>query len=118
MSKKRMRGPRELGAGGEAAKANAFIHAIQRLAKGQGGSEDFETMLVGLADEVGYYDLPTLGDWMKTHKTAAGYELACAIRVARCQVVEIILKSANLSDEKLVALERAAIHERALLRSK
>lgn len=90
--------------GGHAKATDALTKAYLRVFTGQDG----EMVLADLANITGYYRRPSYGEWMAKTKTPQGFELHSALSNARAEVVQHIMKFLTLSEEDLVALEKAA----------
>lgn len=95
-------------AGGPNAAKAALAKAYRRFAEGNISVADFEMILADLANLSGYYRRPNYGEWMLKTKSPVGFELHSALSGARAEVVQHILDQVMLSDDDLVALERAA----------
>ena len=91
-------------AGGPARSQAALTNAYLRAFSG----EDGEMVLADLAAVVEYYRRPSYGEWMAKTKTPAGFELHSALSNARAEVLQHIMGFLTLSDDALIALERAA----------
>jgi len=71
-------------------------------------TQDGQMILSDLAHITGYYRRPSYGEWMAKTKTPQGYELHSALSNARAEVVQHIMDFLTLSEDQLVALEKAA----------
>lgn len=85
--------------------------AWKNLQRGNGTVEDFELILTDLVDTTGYYRRPSYAAWMARTQTPDGFELHSALSNARAEVVQHIFGFLTLSDDQMVALERAARNE-------
>lgn len=90
--------------GGPAKAQDALTKAYLRVFTGQDG----EMVLADLANITGYYRRPSYGEWMAKTKTPQGFELHSALSNARAEVVQHIMKFLTLTEDDLVALEKAA----------
>lgn len=90
--------------GGPAKAQDALTKAYLRVFSGQDG----EMVLADLVATVGYYRRPSYGQWMADTKSPHGFELHSALSNARAEVVQHIMRFLTLTDEQLIALERAA----------
>jgi hypothetical protein len=90
--------------GGPAKAQDALTKAYLRVFSG----EDGEMVLADLAAAVGYYRRPSYAEWMAKTKTPAGFELHSALSNARAEVLQHIMGFLTLTDDQLVALEKAA----------
>lgn len=91
-------------AGGPAKAQDALTKAYLRIFSGQDG----EIVLADLANVTGYYRRPSYAEWLAKTKTPHGFELHSALSNARAEVLQHIMGFLTLTDEDLVALERAA----------
>jgi hypothetical protein len=91
-------------AGGPAKSHDALTKAYLRVFSGQDG----EMVLADLVAAVGYYRRPSYGQWMADTKSPHGFELHSALSNARAEVVQHIMGFLTLTDDQLIALERAA----------
>ncbi len=91
---------------GPNSKRLALIKAWQLL-RDQNPNE-FEIILTDLVDVTGYYRRPGYAEWMARTRTPEGFELHSALSNARAEVVQHIMGYLTLSDEAMIALERAA----------
>lgn len=90
---------------GDPAKArNALAKAYLRVFSSQEG----QMVLSDLAHMTGYYRRPSYGEWMAKTKTPQGFELHSALSNARAEVLQHIMSFLTLSEDELVALEKAA----------
>lgn len=71
-------------------------------------TQDGQMILADLANITGYYRRPSYGEWMAKTKTPHGFELHSALSNARAEVVQHIMNFLTLSEDQLVALEKAA----------
>lgn len=90
--------------GGPAKSRDALIKAYLRVFSGQDG----EMVLADLLATVGYYRRPSYGQWMMDTKSPHGFELHSALSNARAEVVQHIMGFLTLTDDQLIAAERAA----------
>ncbi|TPM25707.1 hypothetical protein [Mesorhizobium sp. B2-3-4] len=90
--------------GGPAKSADALTKAYLRVFSGQDG----EMVLADLVATVGYYRRPSYAQWLQDRKSPAGFELHSALSNARAEVVQHIMAFLTLTDDQLIALERAA----------
>jgi len=91
-------------AGGPAKAADARAKAYLRVFQGEAG----EIVLADLANVTGYYRRPSYAEWLAKTQTPHGFELHSALSNARAEVLQHIMGFLTLTDEDLVALERAA----------
>lgn len=89
----------------------ALVEAVRRVFEGNGTKADADMLLVHLVEKAGYYRRPSYAEWIASTKSAAGYELHCALCSARAEVVQTILDFLALDDDKLIDLQRAALME-------
>lgn len=85
--------------------------AWKNLQSGNSTKEDFELVIADLMDVTGYYRRPSYTEWMAKTRTPEGFELHSALCNARAEVVQRIMGFLMLSDDALIALERAARNE-------
>lgn len=90
--------------GGPAKARQALAQAYTRLFSTQDG----QMVLADLANATGYYRRPSYGEWMAKTKTPNGFELHSALSNARAEVVQHIMDFLTMTEDQLVALERAA----------
>jgi hypothetical protein len=90
--------------GGPIKSRQALTQAYLRLFDTQDG----QMVLADLANITGYYRRPSYGQWMAKTRTPQGFELHSALSNARAEVVQHIMDFLTLSEDQLVALERAA----------
>lgn len=86
-----------------------LIKAYQRVF-GEGGApdrDDKEIVVTDLLDVTGFFRPPNYAEWMARTKTPHGFELHCALHAARAETMRHILGLLNISDEHLIALEKA-----------
>jgi len=95
-------------AGGPAKAEQRLTQAYQRLFNGNGSKEDAEIVLTHLADLTGYYRRPSYGEWMARTKSPQGFELHSALSNARAEVLQVIMQYLAMSEDEMVALEKAA----------
>lgn len=95
-------------AGGNAKRKLADAMAYRRLFDGNGTKEDAEMVLSDLAYVTDYFKRPKYGEWLKNVGTPHGFELHSALSNARGEVVQHIMDQIHLTDEELIALEKAA----------
>lgn len=96
-------------AGGDAKADLRRAEAYRRLfVEGNGGREDAEIVLADLADVTGYYRRPSYGEWMQRTKSPHGFELHSALSNARAEVLQHIMGFVAMSEDELIALEKAA----------
>lgn len=91
-------------AGSPAKARDALAKAYIRLFS----TTDGQMVLSDLANKTGYYRRPSYGEWMAKTKTPHGFELHSALSNARAEVVQHIMDFLTLSEDQLVALEKAA----------
>lgn len=97
------------GAGGKTAKAERDrAQAYQRLFEGNGSRQDAEIVLTDLAAVTGYYRRPNYAEWMAKTGSPHGFELHSALCNARAEVVRHIMDFLTLTEDDMVALEKAA----------
>jgi len=96
--------PHSKQAGGPAKASEALAKAYIRMFDTQDG----KMILADLASVTGYYRRPSYGEWMAKTKTPHGFELHSALSNARAEVVQHIMDFLTLSEDQLVALEKAA----------
>lgn len=90
--------------GGPIKSRQALTQAYLRLFSTQDG----QMVLADLANVTGYYRRPSYGEWMVKTKTPHGFELHSALSNARAEVLQHIMDFLTLSEDQLVALEKAA----------
>lgn len=95
-------------AGGPAKAEQKLTHAYQRLFGGNGSKEDAEIVLTHLADVTGYYRRPSYGEWIAKTGSPEGFELHSALCNARAEVLQVVMKYLAMSEDEMVALEKAA----------
>ncbi len=91
----------------EAMEANARI-AYARLLNDNPRPGDALLVLGHLAVEAGFYQVPSLPQWIKDTGSAAGYEISCAEQNGRRALFAHITRFAGLGADELVRLERLA----------
>lgn len=91
-------------AGGAAKSREALTKAYLRMF----ATQDGQMILADLAHTTGYYRRPSYGEWMAKTKTPHGFELHSALSNARAEVVQHIMNFLTLTEDQLVALEKAA----------
>ncbi len=99
---------------GRAAAKNVLTNAYINVFSGRGTEEEAQMVLADLAKVTGYYRRPRYGDWIESTKTPHGFELHSALSNARAEVVQHIMDFLTMTDDQLIALERAARLEAAL----
>ena len=87
--------------------------AFQTLFSGGGSREDAEIVLSELVALTGFFRPPNYAEWIKNTGTPQGFELHCALQAARAEPIRAILNHLNMSDERMVALEKAAREARS-----
>ncbi len=96
-------------AGGTTGKAALQrTEAYRRLFEGNGSRQDAEIVLTDLASVTGYYRRPSYADWMAKTKSPHGFELHSALCNARAEVLQHIMGFLTLTEDEMVALEKAA----------
>lgn len=95
-------------AGGDAKAELRRTEAYRNLFNGNGGREDAEIVMTDLADMTGYFRRPSYAEWMVKTKSPHGFELHSALSNARAEVLQHIMGFLNMSEDELVALEKAA----------
>lgn len=90
--------------GGPARSKQALTNAYLRLFSTQDG----QMVLSDLAHMTGYYRRPSYGEWMAKTKTPQGFELHSALSNARAEVLQHIMSFLTMTEDQLVALEKAA----------
>jgi hypothetical protein len=91
-------------AGGPVKAREALTKAYLRIF----ATQDGQMILADLAHITGYYRRPSYGKWIADTKTPHGFELHSALSNARAEVVQHIMDFLTLSEDQLVALEKAA----------
>lgn len=91
-------------AGGPVKSREALTKAYLRMF----ATQDGQMILADLANVTGYYRRPSYGEWMAKTKTPQGFELHSALSNARAEVVQHIMNFLTMTEDQLVALERAA----------
>lgn len=91
-------------AGGQVKSQEALTKAYLRMF----ATQDGQMILADLANVTGYYRRPSYGEWMAKTKTPQGFELHSALSNARAEVVQHIMNFLTMTEDQLVALERAA----------
>jgi len=99
-------------AGGPSAAELRRVEAFRRLFAGNGSSEDAEVVLSHLAHVTGYFRRPSYAEWLARTKSPHGFELHSALSNARAEVLQVIMDDLQMTDERLVELERSARLER------
>lgn len=96
--------------GAATAEAENFrrVQAYKQVFGGNSTRDEGEIVLSHLCRAFGFFEPPTLDEWMKKHKTAVGFELNCAIHAARLEPIRVILNHLDLDDDVMIALQRAA----------
>ena len=95
-------------AGGPAKTEQRRSLAYQRLFDGNGSREDAEVVLTHLADITGYYRRPSYPEWMAKTGSPQGFELHSALCNARAEVLQVMMGYLAMSEDEMVALEKAA----------
>lgn len=87
---------------------NLRAQAYKRLFSGNGSRDDADIVLTDLLASTGYFRPPNYADWMARTKTPNGFELHCALQAARAEPMRHIMDFLALTDEQMIALEKAA----------
>lgn len=95
-------------AGGPAKAEHRLTAAYQQLFAGNGSKEDAEVVLSHLADLTGYYRRPSYAEWIAKTGSPAGFELHSALCNARAEVLQTMMRYLAMSEDEMVALEKAA----------
>jgi hypothetical protein len=96
---------------GDAAQKNARVQAYKRLFSGNGTRDDADIVLSDLLATTGYFRPPNYAEWMARTKTPAGFELHCALQAARAEPMRHIMDYLALTEDQIIALEKAAREE-------
>lgn len=84
-------------------------NSMQKVFSGTDG----EIVLTELLALTAFFRPPNYADWMKRTGTPQGFELHCALQAARSEPIRAILNHLNMSDEQMLALEKAAREARS-----
>lgn len=87
--------------------------AFQAVFGGNGNREDADIVMSELVATTGFFRPPNYADWMQKTGTPLGFELQCALQAARAEPIRTILNYLNMSDDQMVALEKAAREARS-----
>lgn len=82
--------------------------AYENVFTGQGSREDADMVMADMLAVTGYFRPPSFAAWMQKTKTPQGFELHCALQAARGEVMRHIMDFLAISDDEMVALEKAA----------
>lgn len=86
--------------------------AYQRVfGEGAPTRDDKDIVLSDLLKATGFFRPPSYAEWMAKTKTPQGFELHCALQAARAEPMRHIMGFLNLSDDDMLALERAVREE-------
>lgn len=87
------------------------IAAYKRVFEGNSNRDDGDMVLADLLHVSGFFRPPNYADWMARTKTTEGFPLHCALQAARAEPIRHILNFLGVTDDQMIALERAAREE-------
>lgn len=89
------------------------VKAYQRVFGPDGAADrdDKEIVLTDMLSVTEFFRPPRYSEWMERTKTPLGYELHCALHVARAEIMRHVLNSLNITDDQMIALEKAVREE-------
>lgn len=96
---------------GTPAAANLRVVKAYQRVFGEAGAPDRDDKDIVMSDllaTTGYFRPPNYAEWMARTKTPQGFELHCALHAARAETMRHIIGFLNLSDDQMIALEKAA----------
>jgi hypothetical protein len=87
------------------------IEAYKALFTGTSTRDDGDIVLADLLNATGFFRPPNYAEWMLKTKTPEGFQLHCALHAARAEPIRRIMDFLGMSDEQMIALEKAAREE-------
>lgn len=89
------------------------VKAYQRVfgADGAADRDDKEIVITDLLAVTGFFRPPNYAEWMVKTKTPQGFELHCALHAARAETMRHVLNFLNITDDQMIALEKAVREE-------